>query len=156
MTADASRGSRQSCPNRAPGQSSDPHPRPPPPYARVPSRHGVSGATAQVALDSQNARAQTSDEVMQCNARRYNAVSLLSERNTTTSTPIQPSSAPHGAQYGVFVCSACRDDPGEECGDYCGQEFADAIPSLSTGYDMWPPCGCCGQRVQLVVLLIAA
>jgi hypothetical protein len=54
----------------------------------------------------------------------------------------------HGAQYGVFVCPACRDDPSDACYDSCGQEHADDLPPLWMGSDAWPACRCCGRPMQ--------
>jgi hypothetical protein len=56
------------------------------------------------------------------------------------------------AQYGVFVGLACRDDPGEACDDFCGQERADDLSPLWLA-DAWPACPCCGRAMQLVAPL---
>ena len=56
------------------------------------------------------------------------------------------------AEYGVFVCEHCRDEPDDEngCGDHCGHEWADELPPLETGVTFWPRCSCCGRDAFLV------
>lgn len=59
--------------------------------------------------------------------------------------------------YAEFVCVACRDEPGDACGDACGASWADELPPLwaSTPEDWRPTCRCCGSVAQLVSPLAA-
>lgn len=56
--------------------------------------------------------------------------------------------------YGVFVCETCRDNPSETCNDFCGDEWADELPSLAD--DFWPVCRCCRSWAYLVAPLVRA
>jgi hypothetical protein len=86
----------------------------------------------------------------------------------------------YGVQYGVFVCSACRDsdtytddstaDPlarvlgivgsvhEDRCclqDSPCRWKFAGELPPLWLA-DAWPACRCCGRPVQLLAPLTAS
>lgn len=55
------------------------------------------------------------------------------------------------AEYGVFVCESCRDNPGETCDDFCGEEWPAELPSLDD--DFWPACSHCDTWASLVAPL---
>ncbi len=57
-------------------------------------------------------------------------------------------------KYAVYVCESCRNDPSEDCSDACGEVFADDLPPLWTGLDVWPQCKCCRADMSLVAPLV--
>jgi hypothetical protein len=57
-----------------------------------------------------------------------------------------------GLMGGVFVCLACRDEPGDDCGDTCAMSFVHELPPVWD--DFWPTCSCCGREAQLVTPLV--
>jgi hypothetical protein len=56
------------------------------------------------------------------------------------------------AEYGLYVCEPCRDDPGEDCGDACATTWTDELPPL-WDKSFWPTCRCCGRSGQFVTPL---
>jgi hypothetical protein len=54
-------------------------------------------------------------------------------------------------QAAVYVCQACRDNPGDECGDQCECRLIDELPPF--GWPL-PQCKCCGLALSIVTPLL--
>jgi hypothetical protein len=54
------------------------------------------------------------------------------------------------AEYAVYICEACRDEPSGDCGDACAMPWADELPPQ--GLEL-PTCRHCGRSAQLVTPL---
>jgi hypothetical protein len=48
--------------------------------------------------------------------------------------------------HALYVCPECRDEPGDDCSDYCAMRFAAELPPMG---EPLPACPCCGKLVQL-------
>lgn len=57
------------------------------------------------------------------------------------------------AEAGVYICTNCRDNPGDECNDYCEIEQVRELPPL--WLEGFPCCECCAQVMQLLRPLVA-
>jgi hypothetical protein len=56
------------------------------------------------------------------------------------------------AEAAVYICSSCRDDPGDKCDDYCGMDYVRELPPL--WLEGFPSCECCGATMQLLRPLV--
>jgi hypothetical protein len=54
---------------------------------------------------------------------------------------------------GVYICTGCRDNPGDGCNDSCEMEQLRELPPLWLDY--LPTCDCCGEGMQLRGPLVA-